>query len=150
VVIPILPGILLIWLTVLAYAILEGFRSIDPITFGFITVIALVTGTANIWMAFFGSKSGGASLLSMIYGIIGSLVGFVVLGAIAPLVGSLFGGILGYSAGVLLGQYQKHRDWGLALKASLGGLAGWGIATFIELGGSIVILGLFVWQVLRG
>ena len=100
-------------------------------------------------MAFFGSKSGGASFLSMIYGIVGALVGFVVLGAIAPMVGSLFGGILGYSAGVLLGQYQKQRDWNLALKASLGGLAGWGIATFIELGGSIVILILFVWQRLK-
>lgn len=150
VIIPILPGILLIWLTVLAYAILEGFRSIDPFTFAFITLIAVVTGTADIWMAFFGSKKGGASLLSMIYGVIGGLIGFIVLGAIAPLVGGLFGGILGYSAGVLLGQYQKQRDWTLALKASLGGLAGWGIATFIELGGSLLILGLFVWQVLRG
>jgi uncharacterized protein YqgC (DUF456 family) len=150
VIIPILPGILLIWLTVLAYAILEGFGSIDPITFVFITLIAIVTGTADIWMAFFGSKRGGASVLSMIYGVVGALIGFVVLGAIAPLVGGLFGGILGYSAGVLLGQYQKQRDWGLALKASLGGLAGWGIATFIELGGSLMILALFVWQVLRG
>jgi uncharacterized protein YqgC (DUF456 family) len=150
VIVPILPGVLLIWLTILAYAILEGFSSIDPITFVFITVIAVVTGTADIWMAFFGSKSGGASLLSMIYGVIGALIGFLVLGAIAPLIGSLFGGILGYSAGVLLGQYQKQRDWNLALKASLGGLAGWGIATFIELGGSLLILALFVWQVLKG
>ncbi|MGD8585026.1 MAG: DUF456 domain-containing protein [Chloroflexota bacterium] len=150
VVIPILPGILLIWLTVLAFAILESFRSIDPVTFVLITLIAIVTGTADIWMAFFGSKSGGASVRTMVYGAVGALIGFVVLGAIAPLVGGLFGGILGYSAGVLLGQYHKQRDWNQALKASLGGLAGWGLATFVELGGSLVILALFVWQVLRG
>ena len=150
VIVPILPGVLLIWLTVLAYAIVEGFNSIDWVTFVVITLIALVTGTADIWMALFGSKSGGASFLSMVYGVIGAVIGFFVLGAIAPLVGSLFGGILGYSAGVLLGQYQKQRDWNLALKASLGGLAGWGIATVIQLGGGLHILALFVWQVLKG
>lgn len=150
VIVPILPGILLIWLSVLAYAIFEGFESIDPITFVFITLIAILTGTADIWMALFGAKTGGASVLSMIYGVIGALVGFIVLGAIAPIIGSLFGGILGYSAGVLLGQYQKQRDWNLAFKASLGGLAGWGVATIIQLGGALAILALFVWQVLKG
>jgi uncharacterized protein YqgC (DUF456 family) len=150
VIIPILPGVLLIWLTVLAYAILEGFGSVDPITFGFITLIAIVTGTADIWMAVFGSKSGGASMLSMIYGVVGALLGFLILGAIVPLIGGLFGGILGYSVGVLMGQYQKQRDWNLALRASLGGLAGWGIATFIQLGGSLLMLAIFVWQVLKG
>jgi uncharacterized protein YqgC (DUF456 family) len=150
VVVPILPGLLLVWLTVLAYAIVEGFASVDPLTFSAITLIALITGTANFWLAFLGSRKGGATAATMIYGLAGGLLGFLLLSAVAPLIGSLFGGILGYSAGILLGQYQKQRNWKLALRASLGGLAGWGIATFIELGGSVLILTLFVWQVLRG
>lgn len=150
IIVPILPGVVLIWLTVLAYAIVEGFSAIDWLSFATITLIALVTGTADIWMALFGAKSGGASLVSMVYGVVGSIIGFFVLGSVLPLVGSLFGGIIGYSAGVLLGQYQKQRDWRLAFKASLGGLAGWGVATFIQLGGGLMILALFVWQVLKG
>lgn len=150
VIVPILPGILLIWLTVLAYAIVEGFEAIDWITFAFITLIALIAGTADIWMTLFGAKTGGASFVSMVYGFIGAIIGFFVLGAIAPLVGGLFGGILGYSAGVLLGQYQKQRDWNLAIKASLGGLAGWGVATVIQLGGALMIMAIFIWQVLKG
>jgi len=150
VVIPILPGILLVWLSVLIYAIFEGFGAIDPLTFGFITIIAIVAGTADIWMALFGAKTGGASVISMIYGIVGAVSGFFVLGAIAPIIGSLFGGIIGYSAGVLLGQYQKQRDWNLAIRASLGGLAGWGVATILQLGASVLILAVFVWQVLKG
>jgi len=150
VVIPILPGILLVWLSVLIYAIFEGFSAIDPLTFGFITLIAIVAGTADIWMALFGAKTGGASVISMIYGIVGAVIGFFVVGAIAPIIGSLFGGIIGYSAGVLLGQYQKQRDWNLAIKASLGGLAGWGVATILQLGASFLILAIFVWQVLKG
>ena len=150
VIVPILPGILLIWLTVLAYAIFEGFTSIDWITFVSITLIAIVTGTADIWMTLFGAKTGGASARSMIYGVIGALIGLFVLGAIVPLLGSLFGSIVGYSIGVLLGQYQTLGDWKLATKASLGGLAGWGIATFVQLAGSFSILAIFVWQVMRG
>jgi uncharacterized protein YqgC (DUF456 family) len=150
VIVPVLPGILLIWLTILAYAILERFQSIDWITFTMITLIALAAGTADIWMSLFGSKKGGASILSMVYGIVGAIIGFFALGIVAPLVGSLFGGILGYSAGVLLGQYQKQRDWNLAIKASLGGLAGWGVATAIQFSAGMFILAIFVWQVLKG
>lgn len=150
VIVPILPGTLLIWLTVLAYAIIEGFSSIDWLTFTVITLIALVTGTADIWLSLFGAKTGGASFLSMAYGVVGAIIGFFVLGAVAPIIGGLFGGILGYSAGVLLGQYQQERDWNLAIRASLGGLAGWGVATIIQLGGGMCILALFVWQVLKG
>ncbi len=150
VIVPILPGILLIWLTVLAYAILEGFQSIDWITFTVITLIALGTGTADIWMSLFGSKTGGASFLSMVYGLVGAIIGVFALSIVAPLVGSLFGGILGYSAGVLLGEYQKQRDWNLAIRASVGGLAGWGVATVVQFSGGMLILAIFVWQVLRG
>ena len=49
--VPILPGILLIWLAVLAYAIVEGFQAIDAFTFTFITLIALITGTADLWLS---------------------------------------------------------------------------------------------------
>ncbi|UCG23521.1 MAG: DUF456 domain-containing protein [Chloroflexota bacterium] len=150
VIVPVLPGILLIWLTVLAYAILDGFQSIDWITFTIITLIALATGTADIWMSLFGSKRGGASFLSMVYGVVGAIIGFFALSFVAPLIGSLFGGILGYSAGVLLGEYQKQRDWNLAIRASLGGLAGWGVATVIQFSGGMLILAIFVWQVLKG
>jgi uncharacterized protein YqgC (DUF456 family) len=150
VVIPILPGIFLVWLSVLIYAIFEGFSAIDPLTFAFITLIAIVAGTADIWMALFGAKTGGASVISLIYGVVGAVIGFFVVGAIAPIIGSLFGGIIGYSAGVLLGQYQKQRDWNLAIRASLGGLAGWGVATILQLGASFLILAIFVWQVLKG
>jgi hypothetical protein len=55
---------------------------------------------------------------------------------------------LGYAAGLLLGQYHKHKDWNAAVRASLGGIAGWGVATVFQFGGSVLILVLFVWQVL--
>ena len=147
--IPIMPGTLLIWLTVLAYAIVERFSAIDIPSFIIITLVALVSGTADIWMTMMGAKSGGASRRSMFLGVVGGILGFIFLSPIIPIIGSIVGGILGYALGVLLGQYHKHRDWKIALRAGVGGLAGWGIATAIEIGGGIIILLIFVWQALQ-
>jgi uncharacterized protein YqgC (DUF456 family) len=148
IIVPVLPGTIIIWLSVLAYAIVEGFEAIDWVTFSVLSIIALLTGTADIWMALLGAKTGGASGRSILYGIVGAIAGFFLLGALLPVIGSLFGGVIGYALGVLAGQYHKHQDWNLAIKASVGGLAGWGIATIMQLAGGVLILMIFVWQVL--
>lgn len=147
-VIPILPGTLLIWLTALAYAIVDEFQAIDWITFTAITIIAIITGTADIWLALFGAKTGGAAKRSMFLGVIGGILGFFLLGAVLPVIGNLFGGIIGYAIGVLLGQYQKFKDWNVALKASVGGVVGWGIATVVQIVGGVLMILIFIWQVL--
>jgi uncharacterized protein YqgC (DUF456 family) len=150
IIVPLIPGTFLIWLSVLVYAIVEGFDTIDWITFTVISIIALVTGTADLWMSLLGARTGGASKRAIAYGIVGSIAGLIILSPIFPPLGSIFGGIIGYSIGVLLGQFHKHNDWNIAIKASLGGLAGWGIATVIQLAGALMILIIFVWQVLKG
>lgn len=140
VVVPMIPGTLLMWIAVLIYALVNGFNSIGVAAFVVITIIALVTGTADLWMPLLGAKSGGASKRAVLLGVVGSLVGTLI----APLIGTL----IGYAGGILLGEYQKRGDWNEALRASAGGLAGWGIATIIQLGGGLLMLVIFVWQVL--
>jgi uncharacterized protein YqgC (DUF456 family) len=149
-IIPIVPGLFLVWLTVLGYAILEEFAAIDWITFTILTIIALVAGTADIWLTAFGAKKTGASRRAMFLGFIGSIVGLIIFTVLIPIpiFGSLIGSVVGYAVGILLGQYHKYRDWRKALKASLGGVAGWGVATVFQFGGAVLILILFMWQVL--
>jgi uncharacterized protein len=144
VVLPILPGTFLIWLTVFFFYIVEralGFAAIDPITFSAITAIALVAGTSELWLPLLGARRSGSSRRAMVTGMIGAVIGTFALPV--PLVGT----IAGYAAGVLLGEYQKHGEWQRALRASAGGLAGWGVATVLQLGAGLLILLLFVWQV---
>ena len=86
-------------------------------------------------MPLLGAKTVGASLRAMVYGTIGAIIGTFI----APLLGTL----IGYAGGILLGEYQVRGDWQEALKASLGGLAGWGLATAVQLGGGILILIIF-------
>jgi uncharacterized protein YqgC (DUF456 family) len=113
-----------------------------------LTAIAIITGTADIWLSYAGAKTGGAGSRALLYGTIGSIFGFFALGMLIPVFGNLLGGVFGYTAGVLLGQYQTHHDWNVALRASLGGLAGWGVATAVKLGGALLMVIIFIWQVL--
>jgi uncharacterized protein YqgC (DUF456 family) len=144
VILPMLPGILLVWLSVFFFFLVErglGFAAIDPITFGVITVLALVAGTSDIWLPLLGARRSGSSKRAMVAGLLGGLIGTFVL----PI--PLLGTVVGYAAGVLLGEYHKHGDWDKALRAGAGGIAGWGIATILQLVTGFVILLLFVWQV---
>ena len=144
VILPILPGTLLVWLSVLFYYLVEralGFAAIDPITFIVVTALALVAGTSEIWLPLLGARQSGSSKRTMVAGLLGALIGTFVLPI--PLVGT----VVGYAAGVLLGEYQKHGDWDKALRAGAGGLAGWGRATVLQLVTVFVILLIFIWQV---
>ncbi len=140
IIVPLIPGIILIYLAVLTYVFAYGIETIGWATFAIITLIALVAGTSDLWMSYWGAKTGGASGRALLYGTVGAIVGSFF----APLIGTL----IGYAAGLLLGEYQKQGDWALAWKASAGGLAGWGVATAVQMAGGLVILGLFLWQVL--
>ncbi len=141
--VPLLPGMLLIWLSVLAYAIVDGFQVVTPAYFALLTLLALATGSADWWLPMLGAKVTGASPRAMRYGLAGGIIGFLIAG---PLPGA----VLGYALGVLWAEYQRQQDWGLALKASLGGLAGFGIATLLQLAGGLLIIALFLIRTLGG
>ncbi len=140
IIIPLLPGTFLIWLAVLLYVLGNGMEVIGWGSFIFITIIALGTGTSDWWMALLGAKTGGASGRSILFGIGGAIIGSFIF----PLIGT----IIGYAAGIIFSEYQKAGDWDAAIKASVGGLAGWGLATAVQLGGGILMLIIFVYKVL--
>ena len=130
-IVPLIPGVLIMWLTVFGYALLTGFETISFGSLFWITLIAIVTGTADYWMSFLGAKKMGASKEALLYGAGGAIVGTFLF----PLVGT----IIGYAAGLLYGEYRKYGDWEIAKKSGLGGIAGWGIATVIQFFGGLLI-----------
>ncbi len=144
IIIPILPGMLLVWFTVVVYAWRTGFEVIGWPSLAFITIIALVAGLSNIWLPLLGAQKTGAAKRALFLGIVGAIVGTFVI----PI--PILGTVIGYAVGVFLGEYMKQRDWRLALKASLGGVAGWGVSAIVEIVTALIILAIFVVQVLWG
>jgi uncharacterized protein YqgC (DUF456 family) len=142
IIVPILPGMLLVWLSVVVYAWRTEFEVIGWPSLVIITIIALAAGLSQIWLPLVGAQKQGAAKRALFLGVIGAILGTFII----PL--PLLGTVIGYALGVFLGEYIKVKDWNLALKASLGGVAGWGVSTVIELSAALLILALFVIQVL--
>jgi uncharacterized protein YqgC (DUF456 family) len=136
IVVPILPGMLLVWLTLLGYAWVTEFQIVTPWMLVFLTGIALATGTASIWLPYLGAKRLGAAKRSVVLGFIGGIIGTFII----PLIGT----IIGYAVGIIIGEMLKHRDLRVAIRTSIGGVAGWGISTIVELAGALTILIVFL------
>jgi uncharacterized protein len=135
-IIPIFPGITVIWLAALGYGVVTGFT---PLGWGLMAVITvlLILGVSidNILMGARAHKEGAAwsSLgLGMLAGILGTLLFPPVGGFIAaPLV-------------VLLMEYLRQRDISKAL-ASLRGLAvGWGLSFVVRFFIGLIMIGVWL------
>lgn len=139
---PIVPGTLLAWVAILVYAWPhDGFESFSPWIFALITLVAIVAGTADLWLPLLGAKSTGASWKTLAVGLLGGIAGTFVI----PI--PVFGTVIGYGAGILLAEYLRLREWRPAVKATLGGVVGWGVSAVVELVGVLIMIGLFFTQV---
>jgi uncharacterized protein YqgC (DUF456 family) len=149
VILPIVPGVGLIWIVAAIYAIAERFATIDPITFVVLTILGAVGVTSDLWMTQLGAKVGGASFASMlggmVLGIVGAIVGLAFLG-----VGAVPGAIIGAILGVVLTEWYQNRDWDEAFKVGTGWAAGCLLSGGVQFIISLLMILIFVWQVLRG
>jgi uncharacterized protein YqgC (DUF456 family) len=144
IVLPVLPGMIWVWISLFAFAWYTDFMVVTPWVFAILTLIALVTGSSNIWLPYLGAKKTGAAKRAIFLGVIGAIIGTFVI----PI--PLLGTVIGYAVGIIIGELLKHRDLQVAIKASLGGVAGWGIATVVELSGALTILIVFLVVALSG
>jgi uncharacterized protein YqgC (DUF456 family) len=141
-IIPIFPGIVVIWLAVLGYGVVTGFTTLGWVMFALITILLLVGVTIdNILMGASAHKEGAAwssLLLGMLAGILGTII-FPPIGGLiaAPLV-------------VLLLEYLRQRDWKKALLTLRGLAIGWGTSFVARFFIGLVMIGLWlVWAVNR-
>ena len=141
-ILPIIPGLIIIWLAALYYAaVIVGFDTFSPWVFVLITLISLAAGTSNIWLSALGAKTTSWRTLGI--GFIGAIAGTFLLPI--PLVGT----IIGYAAGLVLAEYARLRELRPAMKAALGGVVGLGVSTAVEFIGALMMILLVVTQVPR-
>lgn len=136
---PVIPGLILVWLSLLAYVAVAGFQAVGVPAFILLTLLAIVGVTGDLWLPLLGAKVTGTSNAGIWWGILGSLIGFISL--------NLVGAIIGYIAGTLIGEYRQQGNWQAAIKATVSGLASIGISKLIQLGASLIILISFLWMV---
>ena len=142
-VLPGLPGVTLIFLSALVYAIITDFRTVGAAILVILFIFAAIAFVADFVATSYGARRFGASnwgtVGGAVGGIAGALIGLLFLG-----IGSLFGLILGTIAGVFLGEYLKRTrqgrqesgsagsDWRRASHAAGGVLVGYLAAAIIQ------------------
>lgn len=165
VILPVVPGLALIWLGALIFAIVDSFSRISPLVFVFLTVLTIVGISAEIWMTQLGAKFGGATFKSQLVGLAGGVAGALLIplmgGVFEVLLGPVLGGILGAIlaalgavigsiVGVLGAEYHRLKEWNPAFKAGCGWLLGWLASVIFQLSVGASMIGIFLWKAFAG
>jgi len=137
-VIPILPGLVIIWLAALGYGLAAGFGVLGWIMFALLTLLMLVGSVVdNILMGTSAHKEGApwwVILLAMLAAILGSiLIPVPILGGILAALLTLFGI-----------EWLRRKDWRKALASIKGMMIGWGWAFVIRFIIGMVMIGLWL------
>lgn len=141
-IVPIFPGIFVIWLSALGYGVITGFDTLGIVLFIPIT-LGLVAGVTvdNLLMGA-GARRAGASWWSIILGMLAGVAGTL---AFPPL-----GGIVAAPAAILLLEYYRRRDWQQAWRATRGLALGWGLSFLVRFGIGLLMITLWlIWALAR-
>jgi uncharacterized protein YqgC (DUF456 family) len=140
--VPIFPGIIVIWLAALGYGVVTGFTTLGWVLFVLLSLL-MITGETidNVLMSARAHKEGVAW-------------SSIVLGMLAGILGTIFfppfGGLIAAPLVVWLLEYLRLRDVRKSL-ASLRGLAiGWGASFVVRFMLGLAMIGIWlVWAINR-
>lgn len=137
-IIPVLPGLVIIWIAVLVYGVLTGFTLWSGVIFGLITILMVVGSLVdNITMGASAKVSGASWLvvgLSLLAGVVGSLL-------FPPL-----GGLIAALVIMFISEVIRLRDLHKAGSSTVNMALGFGLAVIIRFAMGLVMIGLWaVW-----
>jgi uncharacterized protein YqgC (DUF456 family) len=145
-VVPILPGSLLIWLGVFAWAYADGFRAFGWPTLLLLGLMVLFTWGSDLLLTTWISRKSGASNKAVWGAIVGGLLGGVLLTSLIPVAGTILGGIAGAIIGVLAVELLVQRNVGQALKSGGSYILGYLASAVVQILLCVAMIGIFVIQ----
>ena len=140
--IPVFPGVEIIWLAALVYGLLSGFTRLGTVLFAILTVLMVAGAVVDNVLIHAGAVRGGAAWSSMWAGVAAGIAGTILFPPI--------GGLIAAPLAVLLLEYRRRSlagesdPWNKAWAALRGMAAGWGLAFVIRFGLGMVMIILWV------
>ncbi len=138
--IPMVPGVPLVFAGILAYAIMTGFREIGPVLLVLFLILTVFAVAVDWFATAIGARRFGASG----WGIVGALVGLVVGLIVFPPLGAFIGPI----AGAIIFELARGRTTRESIRSGAGALVGYLVAVVFELGIAVLMTGIFLARVL--
>lgn len=136
-VIPLLPGLLLIWAAALLYGLLVGFGGAGLTVMIVLTAIVGVSAIKSIVVPQRMADGHGVSRWSQLAALAGAIVGLVLI----PVVGIVVGALVG----LVLAEYANHRNGPDTWRATVAVAKGFGLSALIDVGLGMVMIG--VWSI---
>jgi len=137
-IIPIFPGLVVIWLAALGFGLVVGFDAMGIFIFILITLGMVAGSLVDNFLMGAGARVGGASWLTIAVGIIAGVLGTFLL--------PFIGGIILAPLAILLLEYFRNRDWKVAWQATRGLLFGWGLSFLVRFAIGLFMVGAWlVW-----
>lgn len=137
-IVPVFPGIVIMWLAALGYGVVSSFSTAGIVIFVILTLL-MIGGTLvdNVLMGV-GARKGGASWLTIGVALVAGVLGTFIFPPI--------GGLIAAPAAVLLLEFNRVRDWQKAWEALRGLATGWGISFLARFGiGAVMMILWWVW-----
>jgi uncharacterized protein YqgC (DUF456 family) len=141
-IVPIFPGITVIWLAALGYMVATGFNTLGWVLFAVITILFITGATIDNILMNAKAHKAGAAWSTLFLGVLAGILGTIIF---PP-----FGGLIAAPLVVFLLEYLRQRDYKKAL-ASLRGMAiGWGSAFVVRFLIGLAMIGIWmVWAINR-
>lgn len=138
--VPVLPGLVMMWFVALAYGFSVGFGGVGVTVMVALTMLVLLGFGLGFVLPKRAASGSGATGRSQVVGLIGAVIGFFVI----PVIGLVVGALLG----ILLGEYADKGELRSAWTATLGTAKGFGINALVQFGiGYMMLLLWSVWAV---
>jgi len=139
-VVPLVPGLLLMWGAGLFYGVVEGFGVVGWVAFGLMTGLAVAGIAAGVVLPQRSGSARGASPAALAAGAVLGVVGLFVV----PVVGLPLGAV----AGVLLAERARTGAWAPAWEATRGVIIGFGLGALAQLAAAGAMIACWaVWVV---
>ena len=135
-VIPVLPGLVVIWAAALLYGLVTGFTLPGTILFIIITLIMLVGSIIDYLVVGVSVRQTGTSWLAMGLALIAGILGTIFLPPLGGLVAALLV--------LFIVELVRLKDWRKALLSARGILFGLGWSTLTRIGFGLIMI--FLWM----
>ena len=134
IVLPALPGTILIFAGLLVGAWADDFMRVGPLMLVLIAIIGIATYGVDFVASALGAKHLGASKRAMAGAALGTVLGLFL---------GLPGIIAGPFLGAIAGELTVHRDWKRVGKAGLAAWVGFVVGTAVKVALAFLMIGLF-------
>jgi uncharacterized protein len=135
-IIPLLPGLLIIWVAALVYGLAQGFTWGSGVIFAILTVLMLFGSVIDNFIMGASARQQGASWIAIAIA--------TVLGIAGSLIFPPFGGLAAALMGLFAYEFLRLKDWRKALESTKGMAIGCGWSTLVRAGIGALMIGLWV------